>query len=71
MRFEQYEAAQALTECKNANSPGPVPFTEPAYLLPDEHTIAQCMEAKEFTLATDSFQVPARAIGEAQLYLLQ
>ena len=70
MRFEQYEAAQALTECKNANSPDSVPFTEPAYLLPDaRHRSVE--EAKGFTLVTDGSQVPARAIGEAQLYLLQ
>ena len=73
-RTTDIEAAQALTECKNANSPGPVPFTEPTYLLPDAHAIAQCMEAKGFTRATDGSQGPqsnARAIDEAQLYLLQ
>jgi len=68
------EAAQALAACKNVSSPEPVPLTEPAYILPDEDAIAQCMEAKGYTLVNEDSQTPqgnARAIGEAQLYLLQ
>ncbi len=68
------EAAQALAACKHASPPEAVPLTEPAYVLPDEHAIAQCMKAHGYTLVNEDSKTPqgnARAIVEAQLYLLQ
>ncbi|TAL10751.1 MAG: hypothetical protein EPO02_06340 [Nitrospirae bacterium] len=68
------EATQALAACKNMASPEPVPFTEPVYMLPDEHVIVRCMEAYGYTLATGDSHQPqgnTRAINEAQLDRLQ
>jgi len=68
------ETVPALTECKHVSSPEPVPFTEPAYMLPDEQAVARCMKAHGQKLVTEDSQTPqgnARVISEAQLDRLQ